>query len=280
MSEDALSLALGLFELSLLAVGGVLCWRHALSPVARARAHAAQPALPPWNVLLSDFLLCAFMIVASGLLASFAVGLLVAPLELSADAKTIANSAAFQLGLLIGPAFVPLSLGHPPLRPPLPRAVLVSGLVTFLIALPIVTVANLAWLAVLKAAGLPTEQQDLLRLFSEADSSALLALMVMLAVIVAPIAEELLFRATFFRYLRTRTPRWIALLLPGTVFAALHVNWITRDGLASFVPLITLAVVFSVAYERTGRIATAMIAHALFNLHTILLLFAGVTASP
>lgn len=269
--------ALAAFELSLLALGIVLLWRLVLSPAARARARSTPAALEPWRVSVSDFLLRAALIALSGFIGSLAAGLVLGPLDLSTDAKTILGSAAFQLGLLIGPAFIPLDLGHPPLRPPLPRSVFVSGLVTFLVALPIVTAANLCWLWFLELTGLPAEQQDLLRLFAEADSSALLATMIVLAVFVAPIAEELLFRATFFRYLRTRTSRLLAVLLPGTVFAALHVNWLTLDGLASFVPLVTLAVVFSLAYERTGRIATPMIAHAFFNLHTIVLLFAGAT---
>ena len=61
------------------------------------------------------------------------------------------------------------------------------------------------------------------------------------------------------------------------IFAALHVDWTTLDGFASFAPLVTLAVVFSIAYERTGNIGTVMVAHALFNLHTVALIFLGVT---
>lgn len=280
MPEDTPPLPVALFELSLLVLGVVLLWRFVLSPAARARLRAHPPQLAPWTISIRDFFLCAALIAAAGLVASFAAGLLLAPFDLSPDAKTIVNSAAFQLGLLLGPAFAPLDLGHPPLRPPLPRSVFASGLVTFLIALPVVTAVNLVSLYLLDLAGLPAQQQDLLRLFSEADSSVLLTVMIVLAVLVAPIAEELLFRATFFRFLRTRVPRFIALLLPGTIFAALHVNWSNYDGLASFLPLVTLAVIFSLAYERTGRIATAMIAHAFFNLHTLLLLFAGVSPQP
>jgi CAAX amino terminal protease family. len=279
MPDDSPPLPVVVFELSLLIVGLVLLWRLVLSPAARARLRATPVQLAPWTVSIRDFFLCAALIAAAGLAASFVANLLFAPFDLSTDAKTIINSAAFQLGLLLGPAFAPLELGHPPLRPPLPRSVILSGLVTFLIALPVVTVVNLLSLYLLDLAGLPAQQQDLLRLFAEADSSALLVVMIALAVLVAPMAEELLFRATFFRFLRTRVPRFIALLLPGTIFAALHVNWSSYDGLASFLPLITLAVIFSLAYERTGRIATAMIAHALFNLHTLLLLFAGVSSA-
>jgi membrane protease YdiL (CAAX protease family) len=170
-----------------------------------------------------------------------------------------------------------LKLGHHPVCPPLNGGTLRSGLITFLIALPIVTAVNLGWIGVLKVCGLPVEQQDLLRMFSEASSPALLGLMIVLATLIAPLTEELLFRAVLFRYLRTRLPRWLALLLPGVIFASLHVDWAKLDGLASFGPLVTLAIVFSLAYERTGRIGTVVVAHALFNLHTILVLFTGPT---
>jgi hypothetical protein len=90
------------------------------------------------------------------------------------------------------------------------------------------------------------------------------------AILVAPISEELLFRAGIFRYVRTRLPRWLALLLPALLFALLHLD------VGSFVPLVTLAVIFSLAYERTGNIGTTMVAHALFNLNAAVLVLAGV----
>ena len=37
-----------------------------------------------------------------------------------------------------------------------------------------------------------------------------------------------------------------------------------------------LAVMFSLSYERTGKIGTPIVAHALFNLNTVLLILSGV----
>lgn len=274
MPATPFNIAIAVSELGLLLTGLVLLWRFVVRPAARL---PGQPdVLGPWSVSLVDFLLFAFLVFAAGLLGSVASGLLIGGAHLSADAKTVASSAGFQFGLLAGAALLPLNLGRSPLSASFAPGSFVSGAVVFLIALPVITVVNLVWLWLLQLFGVPAEQQDLLRLFTETDSALLLGVMVLLATVVAPIAEELLFRATMFRYLRTRVPRWLALLLPGTVFAALHVNWLTLDGLASFAPLVTLAVVFSLAYERTGRIGTAVVAHALFNLHTILLLFSGI----
>ena len=84
-------------------------------------------------------------------------------------------------------------------------------------------------------------------------------------------------RQTARRAACVATPtRAAALLLPAIFFASLHVNWTTLVGLPSLAPLVVLAVIFSLAYERTGTIGTAIVAHALFNLNTILLILAGV----
>lgn len=274
MPATPFNITIAAAELGLIIAGLLLLWRLALRPAARAPGNPAL--LPAWDLTLPEFLLHAFTVFGAGLLGSVAISLGLRGLELSTDTKTILTNIGFQLGLLIGAALVPLGLGHAPLAAPFNRRSLSSGFVVFLIALPVITAVNLAWLWLLQWVGAPAEQQDLLRLFTETDSTALVLIMVALATLVAPVAEELLFRALIFRYLRTRLPRWIALLLPGVIFAALHVNWRTLDGLASFAPLVTLAVVFSLAYERTGRIGTVIVAHALFNLHTILLLFSGI----
>ncbi len=265
-----------LIELVLIFIGAALTWRRYFS--AEARAHRLAPLLPAWEIRLYDFLLSAFVIVAASVTVSAIAGVAMARFELAPDTKLILGSAAFQFGLLLGALLLPLKGGHGPLGLQFDATTWKSGVATFLVALPIVTVVNLGWVWLLTKLGVPVENQDLVRLFRETHAPALLALLTFLAVIVAPLAEELLFRATLFRYLRTRIARPLALLLPGTIFAALHVNWQTLDGLASFAPLVTLAVIFSLAYERSGRIGTSVIAHALFNANTLLLLLAGVTS--
>ena len=49
-----------------------------------------------------------------------------------------------------------------------------------------------------------------------------------------------------------------------------------HTNLVSLAPLVALGVVFSLAYERTGRISTTILAHAFFNATTTLLILAGV----
>jgi hypothetical protein len=94
--------------------------------------------------------------------------------------------------------------------------------------------------------------------------------MIALALVVAPVSEELVFRAGLFRFLRSRAPRWVAFAVSAGLFALLHGNWV------SSLPLFVLGLLFAAAYERTGRVAVPMLAHAFFNLNTLLLVLSGV----
>ncbi len=144
---------------------------------------------------------------------------------------------------------------------------LLPGAAAFVMSLPLVVIVGLAWTGLLKLCGLPVEPQDAVSFFRKAESPALIAAMIFLAAIIAPVTEELIFRAGLFRYVRTRLPRWAALLLPASLFAAMH------NHLASFAPLVVLGIVFSLTYERTGRIGTAIVAHALFNSYSVIRIF-------
>jgi membrane protease YdiL (CAAX protease family) len=173
--------------------------------------------------------------------------------------------------MLLGMAGYRLFFTRPkPRLAPLAGGALRSGLATFLIALPVLTAVSLVWQGVLKLVHYPPEDQEAINLLRHIDSTALRVGLLVVAILVAPVTEELVFRAGIFRYVRTRLPRGVAVLLPAVLFAALHNN------LGTFVPLVALAIVFSLAYERTGNIGTTIVAHALFNLNSALLVLAGV----
>ncbi|MCC7487892.1 MAG: CPBP family intramembrane metalloprotease [Burkholderiales bacterium] len=263
-------------ELTLAAGGLVLLWRVVFSAAARA---APRPAgLPAWEVSVADFLTFLVLVMAGSFIAAATAGLVGKALALKGSAASVLNGSAAQLGMLAGVVLHRRRLVGSALAPRKSwRGVIVAGATTFLVAIPLLLATAHAWEYVLKLLGLPAERQDLIGMFAEVDSPALLAIMIALAVIIAPLTEELVFRAGVFRYLRTRMPRAVALLLPAVVFALLHVNWHTLQGLASVAPLVVLAVVFSVAYERTGRIETAIVAHACFNLNTLFIIFSGVS---
>lgn len=270
------TIIVGAVEVTLILGGCVLLWKKVLSPA--ARANREPPLLPAWEAPLTDFLSFALLVIGGSLALAIAAAPLARSLGLRGDAVTIFSGAAAQLGMLGGVLVSAVVRGGSPRESNLGLAGIVgSGAATFVIALPVLALtAKLSELLV-RAAGLPVDKQDLIGMFARADSPWLLAVMITLAVAVAPLTEELVFRAGVFRYLRTRIARPLALILPALFFAALHVNWKTLGGLSSLPPLVLLAVIFSLAYERTGRIGTPIVAHALFNLNSVLVILSGIS---
>lgn len=266
MFSPNVRLAVFALELVFLVVGVGLLWRRGL----RAAARAEPRPLARWRITKVDFLLFAWFALTMALVAQFAVGAWIARAALTDAQKMVIGGGALHLGLIAGLLIFRGRFDRDRARWRLDAAAWRAGGVTFLIVLPIVAAVSLLWQNLLTALGVPIEQQDIVDMFAHADSMGLLIAMTLLATVVAPVGEELLFRAGLFRYLRTRVPRWAALVLPAVLFGALHVN------LATFVPLVALGLVFSLAYERTDNAAVTMIAHGLFNLNTVLLVLAGV----
>ena len=82
-------------------------------------------------------------------------------------------------------------------------------------------------------------------------------------IVVAPVAEEIFFRAFFYRALRTRLRVWSAALIDGVVFAALHFQGVDT---AIILPVIAvLGVGQCLVYERTGSLFAVIAIHAAFN---------------
>ena len=80
------------------------------------------------------------------------------------------------------------------------------------------------------------------------------------AVIVAPIAEEILFRGVLQRMLQRLTRRPIfAVLMTSLAFALIHEPWTLWPG------VFLLSVFLGQAYFRTGNLLVPILAHAIFN---------------
>lgn len=273
-------LLLIVIEVACWLAGIILCVRLAIG-----RLGPRQPALPTWIVTVEGFVTCALLVGAGAILMPHAATYLgddvLGPAARDGQWWMMVQGAAFQIGMLGGALLGGLLLlfrKSPDQPPPLPdappkiRQPILGGLITFLISLPLIGGIGLLWKTILEFFGHAASEQEMVDLFRNADDPALLVFMIILAAVIAPVTEELIFRAGIFRYLRTRIPRSLALILPALLFALLHGN------LTAFVPLFALGVFFAYAYERTGRIAVPMIAHSLFNLHTIVLVMAGVSA--
>lgn len=260
-----------------LLIGCGLLWRFF-----KGRLGPRQPALPRWSITLEGLVMTLLLILAGAMILPNVVAALdhdlLGPAADDGDWWLAVQGMAFQCGLL-GGALVAMIIHHfsartaesvetPAVERPV-RQPMLAGAITFLMALPVITLVHIGWVVFLEGMNLPTGEQPMVELLRNADDPWLLLTILVLAVIVAPVTEELIFRGVLFRYLRTRIPRSIAVVAPALVFALLHAN------VAAMVPLFVLGVFFALAYERTGRIAVPMIAHALFNLHTIVLVMSG-----
>ncbi|MDA3023583.1 MAG: CPBP family intramembrane metalloprotease, partial [Actinomycetota bacterium] len=91
---------------------------------------------------------------------------------------------------------------------------------------------------------------------------------VIAAVVLAPVAEELLFRGLLHRGLRRRLRIVPATALSSVLFAVVHVDVALSQPLA-LVGLTLVGVILAVASERTGSLIVPVVIHAVHNAVTI-----------
>ena len=166
--------------------------------------------------------------------------------------------------------------------------------------LPItLTAMGLAWVSeqVALLLGFDPPPQDLVKLFTDPNVAwQVKAKFAVLAVIAAPVVEELIFRMGLFNLCRwigrklrsTQTIKQsnnqtikqsnnfplVAAVVSGAVFAAVHLH------AATFAPLWFLGVAFAWLYWRSGTIRSSILCHFLFNLINLsLCLIIGVEGS-
>lgn len=117
------------------------------------------------------------------------------------------------------------------------------------------------------------EQARVLEVIAGAHGNGLGAEAIMLvvaALVLAPMTEEWLFRGLLFRRVAMRSGRGLAYGISALAFAAIH------DNPAGFVIYLWLGLVFAAVLERTGRLWAAMAVHVGNNAYVLVMLFAGV----
>jgi hypothetical protein len=286
MPTTPAELILSVFELSLVLGGAFLLLRLVADP-GRRQQWLAPKALPPWPVTLGEFGIFVFLIFASGMVCQMAAhALLKGFIAQATDREGLQlclNGFGFDGGGLLGwllfrsmrKTWYADYGAEPPLTPPAPalppRQIAITAGYTLLAALPVLILFNLGWGLLLKKLGLPEEPQDLIAVFANTKSPLVIAGMLFVACVLAPVYEELLFRAGLYRVCRQRLGRNASLLISGCLFGVAHANW------AGFVPLSILGMVLALAYEATGDIRVPIVAHGLFNLNTVLLVLSGLS---
>jgi uncharacterized protein len=111
-------------------------------------------------------------------------------------------------------------------------------------------------------------EQELLNEVLAGGSGTVLALFV--AVIMAPLVEETLFRGVLFQSLRRRLGLWPGALLSSLVFTVIHVEIVFSQPVA-LAGLFSLGVFLAWAFHRTGSLLVPILGHAVFNGVSVLL---------
>lgn len=147
------------------------------------------------------------------------------------------------------------------------RAVdLVFGAGAYLLSFPIITatllIASLA-ATLLRGVTLSPISHDTLGLLFSADRTIAWWVMVGAVVIAAPIVEEFIYRGCLQSAILGATKSHaIAIMLTAAVFAAAHIGSVRAEALAG---LFVLGLAFGLVFERTGRVGSVVVMHAIFN---------------
>jgi membrane protease YdiL (CAAX protease family) len=112
----------------------------------------------------------------------------------------------------------------------------------------------------------PDEQQAVQTI---RETSARLQRLILVAgtILLAPVAEECFFRGILYPAIKQAGFPRLAFWLTSIAFAAIHQN------LAAFIPLMVLAMLLVVLYERTNNLLAPISAHATFNAVQLVIMF-------
>ena len=149
--------------------------------------------------------------------------------------------------------------------------VLSTGTILLFAAYPLIYIADALTRRVL---GDGLSKQEIIQLFNASQTLPQRIMIIVMAVALAPMAEEFMFRFFLYGVLKRYLGRLIGLIVNASLFAAVHTH------LPSFGPLFVLGSCFTIAYEWSGSILVSMTMHALFNALTLTLLAFPQTLPP
>jgi len=138
-------------------------------------------------------------------------------------------------------------------------AALLFGVLAAGIFLPVGWLLQVASAELMSRAHMKTEIQPAVQALQHSVTWLDRAVMGVVAVGIAPVAEELLFRGILYPAIKQAGFPGLALWGTSLLFAGIHAN------LGIFVPLLLLALVLAQLYERTGNLLAPIAAHVLFN---------------
>ena len=149
--------------------------------------------------------------------------------------------------------------------PQLPRALLLAVLAV-IILLPVVLGLQQVSAVVLTKLGWPPEDQIAVTLLANTKSWWMRVYLGAFAVVLAPVAEEFIFRGMLYPFVKQLGWPRLAWIGVSFVFALIHYD------AATFVPLFVLALALTWLYEKTDNLLAPIAAHSLFNAANLVIL--------
>lgn len=134
-----------------------------------------------------------------------------------------------------------------------------TGVVFYLATMPFLWFYSMLYQIALRMAGHEPTWQEVAEALSGQNPFAVRVYLGFLAVVLAPLFEEVLFRGIGLPVLARKLGAAPAVVIMSVLFAAIHFH------VPSLVPLFVIAVSFSLAYIYTGSILVPVVMHGLFN---------------
>ena len=136
-----------------------------------------------------------------------------------------------------------------------------------IVILPAALGLQSASIFVLEKIGWPVEDEAAVALIAGAKSLSLKIYLGIFAVVLAPVAEEFIFRGMLFPFVKQLGFPKLAWLGVSFLFAAIHFD------AAIFAPLFVFALGLTWLYEKTDNLLASIAAHSLFNAANLVILF-------
>lgn len=144
-------------------------------------------------------------------------------------------------------------------RLPLHKVLASAAVAMVPVYLAIAAVTLLIWKPLFEHAWNDPGTQEIVKMLMESNDAILKAFIVLSAVVVAPLFEELVFRGVIYPVLKRYSDRFFAAIITSLMFAAVH------GSVPALLPLFVLALLLTAAYEFTGCLWVPVAMHALFN---------------
>jgi len=150
--------------------------------------------------------------------------------------------------------------------PAVGRSVLLAVAVVVLVLPVVLWLKNQSEL-ILKALNWEPSAQTAVKMLEDAGSLWVQVYLSLFAIVIAPVAEEFIFRGVLYPFVKRLGYRRLAWFGVSFAFALMHFD------LATFVSLFVLALALTWLYERTNNLLAPIVAHSLFNAVNVVFFF-------